>query len=230
MVAAEPEPEPEPEPCGVVKPLDMASPEGYDESDARELFNKCDVNGSGCINPDEFRTAMQQLAPGMPPEKLEEGVKDLDADGNGEITWEEFSAWWFKQCQEQQAESASTTPTSAGSASPKADGAEKVVSMGQMVKTAMTVNRMAAKLKNKAADAKNKRAMRQIFVSYAEAFGEEMAEAQMIRNAFEKIDADKSGFIDGKRSSPCAAAQQRPRARSPHALMHWCVGQVMSFG
>ena len=210
MVTAEPEPEPEPEPGGIAKPADMATPDGYDESDARELFDKCDVDGSGCINPDEFRTAMQQLAPGMPANKLEEGVKELDADGNGEITWVEFSTWWFRQCQAQQAESASATPTSAGSASPKS---EKIVSMGQMVKTAMTVNRMAAKLKTKAADAKNKRAMRQIFVNYAEAFGEEMAEAQMIRNAFEKIDADKSGFIDGKRSSQCAAAHNaRERA------------------
>ena len=210
--AAEPEPEQEPgaEPSGVVEPLDIAPteegiPDGYNEEDARELFNKCDADGSGCISPGEFRDAMRELSPGMPAEKLEEGVKELDADGDGQITWAEFSTWWMNQCRVQQAESSSTTPTAAGALSPHADAmevakeVEKIASMGLMVKTAMTVNRMAVKLKNKAAEAKNKRTMRQIFVSYAEAFGEKMAEAQMIRDAFEKIDADKSGFIDGKR-------------------------------
>jgi Ca2+-binding EF-hand superfamily protein len=221
--AAEPEPEQEPletDSDNVVVAGGMADmeamPEGYSEEDARELFHKCDADGSGCISPEEFRTAMQELAPGMPPEKLEEGLKELDGDGDGEITWEEFSAWWMKQCRVQQTESTSTAPASAGTVPPRADATqvadevEKIVSMGQMVKTAMTVNRMAAKLKNKAAEAKNKRSMRQIFVSYAEAFGEKMAEAQMIRDAFEQVDADKSGFIDGKRPPHRTADQQRP--------------------
>ena len=203
-----PEPEPEQPPQLAEAPLapqipEGDAPEGYDEEDAREPLNKCDADGSGSISPEEFRTAMQELAPAMSVGELDEGLKELDADGDGEIVWEEFSAWWLKQCQA--AAGASETPTSASAATPRADATavaddvEKIVSMGQMVKTAMTVNKMTTKLKNKAADAKNKRAMRQIFVSYAEAFGEKMAETQMIRDAFEKIDADRSGFIDSKR-------------------------------
>jgi Ca2+-binding EF-hand superfamily protein len=209
MAAADPAAEPPPadadapaEPLELEQPAEPELPPGYDEKETRELFSKCDVDNSGHISHEEFRTTMKELAPGLPPEKLEQGVKELDADGDGEISWEEFDAWWRKMC----AEAAATPPSpeSDGSKSPLANDAnevanevEKIMSMGQMVKTAMTVNRMALKLKNKAAEAKNKRVMRQIFVSYAEAFGEKMAEAEMIRDAFEKIDADKSGFIDG---------------------------------
>ena len=71
------------------------------------------------------------------------------------------------------------------------------MSMSGTVGVMMKVRGLGSKLKTKAAGRKNKLAMRQIFVGYAEAFGQKAAEAEVIRAAFDKIDADKSGFIDG---------------------------------
>ena len=55
-----------------------------------------DEDGSGEIGPDEFKVLCRTLEPEMFKEEstLEAALLELDADGDGEISFEEFVTWW----------------------------------------------------------------------------------------------------------------------------------------
>ena len=55
-------------------------------------FKAIDKDGSGDLDHGEFTTAMNRLGLGLCPHQLVQLVKVLDADGDGEVSLEEFMA------------------------------------------------------------------------------------------------------------------------------------------
>ena len=78
--------------CSLAPGLDMAAaeedPPGYVEAEVRDFFDQFDGDGSGNINPDEFRQLCEQLRPGMEEEEMDQALEALDADGDGEISYD----------------------------------------------------------------------------------------------------------------------------------------------
>ena len=68
--------------------------------------------------------------------------------------------------------------------------------MAGVARTASNVKKLSSKLKSKAAARRAQNSFRQMFVQYAESFGKKDMEDAVIRAAFDKIDADNSGYID----------------------------------
>jgi len=80
------------------------------ESEARNLFNRYDVNHDGVLNLQEFTTYLTSVfetlsqtpafrahgvsAAQMASATAEECFKDADTDGNGELSFNEFKAWF----------------------------------------------------------------------------------------------------------------------------------------
>ena len=56
-------------------------PPGYVEAEVREFFDKFDSDGSGNVNPDEFRELCEELQPGMEDEERRRHSK-LDGTGS----------------------------------------------------------------------------------------------------------------------------------------------------
>ena len=61
------------------------------EIEARKAFNKFDVDGSGDIEISEIGNVIKMVTGKLPtPEQLLEIMGELDRDGDGTITFEEF--------------------------------------------------------------------------------------------------------------------------------------------
>ena len=64
--------------------------------DLRRIFDHIDASGDGVLHPTEVRDAAHLL--GFPlrdgDEWLDKAFTAMDPDGNGVVTFEEFSAWW----------------------------------------------------------------------------------------------------------------------------------------
>ena len=66
----------------------------------RKIFDSVDSDGSGNLDHDEVRVALQRLcAEGRDGQELtaaevQEAIKLMDTDGSGEIDFDEFSTWW----------------------------------------------------------------------------------------------------------------------------------------
>merc|ERR1711865_828382 len=54
-------------------------------------FTEFDENGDGIISHDEFRAGVSKLKPDMPPKQMQDLIKMLDKDGDGEIDYVEFA-------------------------------------------------------------------------------------------------------------------------------------------
>ena len=67
------------------------------EDDAlTEAFRAADLDGNGTLDRDEIRKLALSL--GVPDdESLEAAIAQMDADGDNEITFAEFSTWWRSQ-------------------------------------------------------------------------------------------------------------------------------------
>lgn len=90
-----------------------ASTSGVD--DLRALFAKIDVDGSGTLNSEAVATLSRELGLQLSVEELDQAMAEMDADGNGEIDFEEFSSWWHGHSPGGQVES-----SGGGDASPSA--------------------------------------------------------------------------------------------------------------
>ena len=77
---------------------EQQDPPGDNEAEVKEFFGKFDGDGSGNINPDEFRQLLDELSPGMEDDEVEGALEELDGDGDGEISFLEFSTWWKSMC------------------------------------------------------------------------------------------------------------------------------------
>lgn len=67
---------------------------GEDGDDAeehlRDVFNMFDADGSGLIDRDELRTLMKKLAQSLTEDEITAIMEEVDLDGDGEISFEEF--------------------------------------------------------------------------------------------------------------------------------------------
>ena len=59
-------------------------------SEFKEAFALFDKDGDGTITLDELRTVMQSLGQAPTDQELIDMIKEVDADGNNEIDFDEF--------------------------------------------------------------------------------------------------------------------------------------------
>eukprot|EP01052_Picozoa_sp_SAG31_P045167 SAG31_NODE_8147_length_1511_cov_1.215297_2_plen_92_part_00 len=57
-------------------------------------FSSFDEDGSGTIDRDEFAKLCWRVLGSMSPEDVQSQLQKIDANGDGEISLDEFRAWW----------------------------------------------------------------------------------------------------------------------------------------
>lgn len=60
----------------------------------KDNFDFADRDGSGSIDLKEFSSLLRVLSPGSTAKQAESGFSIVDADSDGQISFEEFVAWW----------------------------------------------------------------------------------------------------------------------------------------
>lgn len=68
--------------------------EGDPLAEVKEIFGHYDRNGSGTIEAKEFARILEALGMELEEHELKVAILDVDHDGDGKISWEEFSDWW----------------------------------------------------------------------------------------------------------------------------------------
>ena len=64
---------------------------------AQRMFKQIDADGSGHLNREEVRGLASAMEIEMGEKELGVAMDELDPDGSGEITFEEFYLWWHRQ-------------------------------------------------------------------------------------------------------------------------------------
>ncbi|HUK01512.1 MAG TPA: EF-hand domain-containing protein [Steroidobacteraceae bacterium] len=72
----------------------MAQPTAEELVTLRKLFDACDSNGDGFIDPGEFHALLQQLDGNVSREECAIDFEVADTEGDGYIGFKEFIAWW----------------------------------------------------------------------------------------------------------------------------------------
>ena len=67
----------------------------------KEAFDLFDTERRGFINVDQIRRAMKKFGQDLSRREVEEMIRDLDADGSGELSFEEFITLMTKQTVEE---------------------------------------------------------------------------------------------------------------------------------
>ena len=88
----------------------------------REAFEQLDVDDSGYLDEEEVEQAIAML--GFLADDVSEVMKEMDPNGDGEVTFEEFEAWW-------QVNMEGDTPGS-GSGSAASQGSGDAATQGQL--------------------------------------------------------------------------------------------------
>jgi len=65
------------------------------EEDLRDAFNMFDADRSGFIDRDEVRALMKKLAQTLTEDEIDAIMEEVDTDGDGEISFQEFRAMMF---------------------------------------------------------------------------------------------------------------------------------------
>ena len=66
-----------------------------EEEDLRDAFGMFDADRSGFIDRDEVRALMKKLAQTLTEEEIDAIMEEVDTDGDGEISFQEFRAMMF---------------------------------------------------------------------------------------------------------------------------------------
>jgi Ca2+-binding EF-hand superfamily protein len=72
----------------------MTKPTDMQIADSRRVFELCDLNGDGFIDPDEFHALLEALDGDVSPAECLLGFEAADTAGDGYIEFREFVAWW----------------------------------------------------------------------------------------------------------------------------------------
>ena len=63
-------------------------------AEARQLFDEIDVDGGGTLDRAEIKQLTKRLGNRLSEKQLHEAMMEMDADGSGEVAFDEFVAWW----------------------------------------------------------------------------------------------------------------------------------------
>jgi len=63
-------------------------------AELKESFLRCDRNGDGMIDYEEFRTLLDNLEAGLSKEESWLGFQAIDTDDDQGIQFDEFLDWW----------------------------------------------------------------------------------------------------------------------------------------
>lgn len=61
----------------------------------KNIFEQIDEDHNGYLSPVELTYVSQKLGTQISKEEIDECVKIIDTDGNGQITFDEFALWWI---------------------------------------------------------------------------------------------------------------------------------------
>ena len=66
----------------------------FKEKDARTLFEELDADGSGFLDSGEIEELCKQMGRKLGKKELAKAMTEIDTDGNDEVSFSEFEAWW----------------------------------------------------------------------------------------------------------------------------------------
>jgi calcium-binding protein CML len=72
----------------------MAEPSGEEMDELRRQFERCDLNGDGFIDREEFHALLQELDGNVSREECLLDFEVADTEGDGYIGFKEFIVWW----------------------------------------------------------------------------------------------------------------------------------------
>jgi calmodulin len=75
----------------------LPNPAKQQEAIARNTFKKFDKDGSGNLDVDELRALVVSLGARFTDQEMDEAMRELDADGSGEVDEQEFVSWWVNR-------------------------------------------------------------------------------------------------------------------------------------
>eukprot|EP01046_Picozoa_sp_COSAG06_P045672 COSAG06_NODE_6348_length_2974_cov_2.264000_2_plen_396_part_00 len=74
------------------------SAEIHSDSETRDAFDRADTDGSGAIDRDEVKQMLKDLGQErVTKSELDAAMRDMDLDGDGDVSFEEFKAWLNRQ-------------------------------------------------------------------------------------------------------------------------------------
>ena len=62
----------------------------------KQLFNKFDKDGGGALDREEICALAKGIGHKLTPKELDAAMKEMDEDGEGDVDFVEFYAWWQK--------------------------------------------------------------------------------------------------------------------------------------
>jgi Ca2+-binding EF-hand superfamily protein len=66
----------------------------------KDVFDAVDADGGGALDREEIRVLCEKLLQlTLTEPQLDDGMAEMDADGGGEVSFQEFYTWW-DQCQD----------------------------------------------------------------------------------------------------------------------------------
>lgn len=77
----------------------MAEEEEERQREARQLFVEIDEDGGGTLDRDEIKKLAKKLGKKISEKQLSQAMLEMDADGSGDVCFEEFYYWWKQQQQ-----------------------------------------------------------------------------------------------------------------------------------
>ena len=72
----------------------MAEPTDKEMEELRRQFERCDLNGDGFIDREEFYSLLQELDGDVSREECLLDFEVADTEGDGYIGFKEFIVWW----------------------------------------------------------------------------------------------------------------------------------------